>query len=269
MIISETGQYAFVHIPKCAGSTLRDAVMPLWPDNISYWGIRTHEALGPVDVAHMPLDLMARAYPDELAQLQSSDCYAVIRDPLDRFKSAFSEHLKNFQGTNYALISQENAQTALDRAIEHLRGGDLNSPEFVHFAPQVDYVFLNGTQVVKHLYPLAQSRQLVLDISARLGVDPPEEVNRNERRHLRYPALAGALESLNGISRAVLPEGARRSLAKLAKSTLTTTKKHTAPADAVLNSDQVRSFVDSFYAADHDLYRTVSHPLGEKEKGTA
>lgn len=243
--------------------------MPLGADSVSYWGIRTHQSMGPIDVAHMPLDLMARAYPDELAQLQASACYAVIRDPLDRFKSAFSEHLKNFQGTNYALISQENAQKALGRVIQHLKDGAFHSPEYVHFAPQTDYVFLNGTQVVKHLYPLAQSRQLVLDISAKLGVTPPDEVNRNERRHLKYPALAGALETLNGISRAVLPEGARKSLAAMAKSKLTTTEKHAAPADAVLNSDQVRSFVDAFYTADRDLFRTVSQHLRENEKGTA
>ena len=109
MIVSDTYEFAFVHIPKCAGTTVR-AVLERYdetpgPQALGLEPHPTHEnifdlpGVGYVDFHHLPLQALALAMPEQLDKLRRYDAVTIVREPHDRLVSAFAEHMKRYRKT--------------------------------------------------------------------------------------------------------------------------------------------------------------------------
>jgi hypothetical protein len=90
MIISDSKEFIFIHNPKCAGTTMRNA-------------LRHHETTGDlffnhatirrkmVDKAHMPLYVVRDNFPDHFKLFSSYIVFMFVRNPYARTVSAFNE----------------------------------------------------------------------------------------------------------------------------------------------------------------------------------
>lgn len=142
MIISHKFQTVFLHIPKNAGTALRQVLLQADPECERYWGYRflpRHYRFG--DSAHIPLVDLA---PDLLKQLNRYESFVVLRDPLERFISAFRQHFKQH---NYRAPRTPGQLLA---EIDSIR--IRYDPAYVHFCPQHFFAQIGKRQLVKNLF---------------------------------------------------------------------------------------------------------------------
>ncbi|ANU07115.1 sulfotransferase family 2 domain-containing protein [Paraurantiacibacter namhicola] len=203
MIVSHTHRFAFIHIPKCAGTAIRAALEGLQGEpQFSAPGARPHQVLGMLDHAHVPLAALRSAWPGLFAQIQDYTCYAVLRDPVARFGSAFAQHLEMYGEAPIEALSQHELEQALADMLgrlQQLQGG-LFPAEMIHFQPQADFVETGGERVATQLYRVDEVDALMADIAAQVGgpeasaiLSARPEGNRGERPRGPVSALAWTL----------------------------------------------------------------------------
>lgn len=101
MIISETKAFAFIHVPKCAGTSIRNSLSPHDTRNNYLWmhysmpGASETCANLSIDKAHMPLVISKNLYPDDSRLLSELTTFAASRHPIKRLTSAFLSPEKN------------------------------------------------------------------------------------------------------------------------------------------------------------------------------
>lgn len=141
MIISHKHKFVFIHIPKCAGSSIRRRLLELDPDAESYWDREWDHRLGRyVDCAHMPLaDLVVR--PELTGPLQEYFVFTVIRNPYSRFRSALAEYRKD--------NPSETIETILGRlSPTNIR----HNVCFIHFCPMHYFTHIGNKMWVDSSY---------------------------------------------------------------------------------------------------------------------
>lgn len=126
MIISEKHRFAFIHIPKCAGTSIRTMIREADPDRFQQWGwswMPRHQRYG--DTAHMPLvDLT----PPLLNQVRNFRTVTIVRDPLDRFHSSVEQHFSQHE---------YRARKSVEEFVFELNSTNIRyDPAYVHFCPQ-------------------------------------------------------------------------------------------------------------------------------------
>ena len=145
MIISDTKRFIFIHVPKCAGTSVRSILSKHDTRNNFYWmhhllpgATKDHQPL-PVDKAHMPLSILKNLYPNDFNLIFEYTTFAVSRHPRTRLISAFFESRRKLL---------EMAKTKREKAIELTRkifreyicsltaNANFLHPEFVHATPQ-------------------------------------------------------------------------------------------------------------------------------------
>ena len=189
MIISEAFGFAFIHIPKCAGTTVREAIEPLdesyermtanlsqhpeRPFTFSLDGRKTY-----ADFHHLTLRRLQRYFPHELKRLNSLEVYALVRDPRKRLLSAVTQRLKQFAQISVSDLSQEDLRSAMHRDLEELdqifqEGPDLPF-EYIHFQPQSDYIELDGKAFSENVFTTDQIDQLEGALVKRVALNGGE-----------------------------------------------------------------------------------------------
>ena len=96
MILNQEYNLAYVHIPKCAGSTVKSQLRPIDQTQGRFERIEPHPVYGSLHTAHLPLWLLRALYPDDYEALRGCDAYTVVRDPFDRFQSALAQRIRQF-----------------------------------------------------------------------------------------------------------------------------------------------------------------------------
>lgn len=169
MIISDTYQFAFVHIPKCAGTSVR-ALLERYneaPDahTLDLAPHPTHENivelpdLGFVDFHHLPLQALSAKFPEQIDKLRRYEAVTIAREPHDRLVSAFAEHMKRYRDTPLQNLSMDEVEHWLVKILAEVSAAFAQSPllpyEFIHFQPQIDYIELNGERVIGNVFPIS------------------------------------------------------------------------------------------------------------------
>jgi hypothetical protein len=126
MIISEKYKFCFIHIPKCAGTSIRTMIRAADPDRFQQWGwnwMPRHQRYG--DTAHMPLIDLA---PNLLAQVRKFRTVTMVRDPMDRFYSSVEQHFSQHE---------YRARKSVEEFVFELNSVNIRyDPAYVHFCPQ-------------------------------------------------------------------------------------------------------------------------------------
>lgn len=270
MIICPTHRFVFVHIPKCAGTSVREQISLCDPEQVVLEGVGSHPVLGRLDQVHIPLDLLRRHFPEHYASVRDLDSFAVVRDPLARFGSALRQALWQYGKRPMTLIPPEEVRETTLNMLERIAAeGDAPSHRLVHFTRQERFVLDEGRQVTRYLIPLDLVPDLIGYLSRRTGVAMQTGARANRNVDLRLKGPLGRLAvQANHVLWKTLPRSVHRSVRDAALKVLST-RKSAAETAGVLDLPEVRDFVAEHYAGDIRLYRAVAARRDEIRAGLA
>lgn len=257
MIISPQHHFALVHIPKCAGTSVRHQLRTTDEGHIFTGGPRRHDELGVIDYAHIPLATLRSYMPREYALLREYDSFALARDPLERFGSALRQLFWQYEKRPMTLIPvAEIRQTTLGLLDKIASEIDNPSSKFIFFARQSSFIFDQGKQVTDHVLPVSLVPQLLDYYSRRIGVVLDRDRYSNQNAKLRYKKLGKIAYAMNSYVRSRLPPEMH---ARIKSMVLRLIAKPTnaAQASGVLDMPEIRAFVQDKYAGDIDIYARV------------
>lgn len=182
MIIDDVRRVAFVHIPKCGGTSVGHQFGPY--DSYAGRFRRTgeHPRLGAIHYAHIPLVFLREEFPEEFDKLAAYHAFAILRDPHIRFASAVCQRLETFGGLPPLTITADVALAEAWRMMDWLAARTRFCEfEYVHFSRQADYVRLDGREVVKNLFPLENMAAFAaaFEAASGLALDPERRENTN------------------------------------------------------------------------------------------
>lgn len=195
VIISDKHSFAFIHIPKCAGTSIR---LPLTPFNS--WKLagppwqRNHPILGLIDFGHIPLFVLRDHFRPEFEAVQKYWSFAVVRDPYTRFASSVSQRLRMYSNTPIQKRTEDDINSCIREVIDCLSRQRQEQvvlpPDYIHFQRQVDYIQVDGERIVDSIYTVDQFNQLLADVSRHIGQKLPdaeiEEESKTKNRTIVF-----------------------------------------------------------------------------------
>lgn len=256
MIISDRHRMAFIHIPKCAGSTIVRDLEPLNDFHRDRSRPFLHPRNGPISAYHMPLAVVQEFFPEQFAKLVAYDSYGIVREPRARFISAFFQYAVEFHGAKISRSALPDLKQMIGEVRTQLESRtQTHSFELMYFQKQVSFIRLDGDRIVRHLYPIEELARLAADMQARHGIAINADVKINERHLARNP-LSQAIRNLAGpAERRIVSPGARRLLRRAFQSM--TTAPATRLHQDLYEDGALLRFVDDYYAEDGALYHAM------------
>lgn len=252
MIIDDEHRVAFVHIPKCGGTSVRRQLIGLDSCQRFFYGRREHDVLGSLDYCHIPLPFLAAHFPAEFDRVAAYRAFALVRDPHTRFVSAAFQRLALFGGVRRTAATAGEAMSEVERTMDWLAGrGPFVDPGYIHFARQVDYVVLDGQTIVDNVYAIEDMAAFGAEIERLTGAafDPGRRENANFASPNRLLSL---LHIAKPIYSRLTTWGQREAILKA----LHRWKLQTPDAlyDTFRRNPKIADFVESYYADDLALY---------------
>lgn len=256
-IISAQNNFVYVHIPKCAGMSislgLQSALADTSETDIWLEGeIIEHPVIGSIMPAHKPLQMLAEHFPNELRTYQESECFAVVRDPWQRFPSAVQQYLREFRRVRM----EEMSSAELDKEVMNIISVMEERPiypgvDYVHFLRQRDFLFLGNKKIIDHVYGIEQITKMSEHMSRVLN----RRVDLADRVNTSAPPVGILYKSLAKIGRSAkkgIPLSSYKAIKRYIRKTFT--PKQVELPD-VFKATHVVDFVKGFYADDIEIYR--------------
>lgn len=263
MIISDQYKFVFVHIPKCAGTTVRNKLQSLDDAHGAHTNrVEEHPQLGLLDYVHVPLFVLEQYFPDEFKKINDYWSFVVVRDPFRRFPASFSQHVKKI-GPNIQNMTRRQVKQTLTKVIiylEHVvKTDELLPADYIHFQPQVDYIYLNNQQIVDQVYPLRAIDKVFKDLKLQTGkqfITDDLNVKANQTkvyRNILFRWVYKGLSTGKYIVPTSLKEKARDDLFSFMFASRD--KRYS----DLFQSDYVKDFIKYFYEKDIQLMDRVRH----------
>lgn len=261
MLLSSELNFAFLHVPKCGGTSLRESFrgMPGLHNPLA----EVREAIPyETDPNHVQLCLLREYAPGLMARLVPCTSYAMLRDPVARFPSALAQHFKMFHDTDLGKLSLADVRAATATAIDYLAANDpVTDRRYIHFERQVRFTHLDGRQVVDRLFLLDDQAALVDDVAVTTGYRAPSLNESNTSASFRNETLQkirlGFPQPVKRLLRDYMPLAGKRAIDRMFfRPSLTQARR-----DAILSAE-TRAFITAHYAEDFAAFRKA-------QKGTA
>ena len=257
MILSRAHDLAFVHIPKCAGSSVRQQIADIDDCRGLFGNVHTHPALGKVDMGHIPLRQLEIHFPDHFATLRELESFAICRDPLDRFGSSLRQTLWMYDKRPMTLMAPDEVRDIVRRVVAEIDGAMDDLPhKFAFFARQADYTHLRGEKLVDWIAPIEDTAKVIEVFSRKIGraLDTGRRANQNVR--LKYKWLGGVAFAVNDRLSRLLPQSIHQPL-KAAALKLLSRRGSAAEEFRVAEMPEVVAFVERHYAQDREIHRAA------------
>ncbi|MBW4710793.1 hypothetical protein KX928_23630 [Roseobacter sp. YSTF-M11] len=254
MIINKAHDFGFVHIPKCAGSTIRQQLRDKDDAQGKFYHTMTIPELGKVNANHLPLAVLAAHFPQDFEALRAVTSYAIARAPMERFISSMAQYLRRDDQNPAEMSAAEIRKRTLAVIAELSASGA--APEMRHtiFLRQAGYVFLQGEKIIDHVYPMTRMEALFDRIETQHGFDLIRDTVWNPTVTYRFPLISRPLKSLKETAQKLLPVKTYASVRDLGFR-LFTTRGVAALNDTLLNMSEVTAFVQDYYGEDKKLYQ--------------
>ncbi|WP_011588200.1 sulfotransferase family 2 domain-containing protein [Alcanivorax borkumensis] len=189
MIIDDKHEIAFVHIPKCAGTTVREYLKE-YDRSQGFFSDRVdmHEKLGMLDFVHIPLYILKEHFPTELELIHRYWSFAVMRDPYKRFASSVTQRLRMYGEKPIEALSEREIRSEVENCIALLEKYEdpqvLLPHDYIHFQRQIDYIYLGDELLIDNIYSSEMVGDLVDILKERLGcsLDAVGESTESETR---------------------------------------------------------------------------------------
>jgi hypothetical protein len=256
MIISRAHNFGFVHIPKCAGSTIRHQLRDIDDLQGAFFGNKTLPDGRIINGNHVPLFMLEEHYPEALHALQEVTSYAIIREPMDRFLSAMAQYLRRHVREAGEMSKAEILAEAHKVIASVSDPSGPRATEHTIFYPQAEFVVLNGTQVVSNIIAVEHINHLFDRMETQHDLTVIRDKVWNPTVTYRIPGTSGPLKQIKNVARKYLPMKAYVSLREMAV-TAFTTKGVPKLQEVLLGSPDVQHFVESFYSDAAALYQDV------------
>jgi len=263
MIINDTYRFVFVHIPKCAGTTMRDALAPFDQTAELFYdrAVVVHPLLGPLDHRHIPLSVLRDHFPGEFARLAAYRSVALVRDPRSRFPSSLHERFvqrdrKPLSKRDPGEVARE-IDTVLDQLARLPADTPITDPELIHFSRQRDYIYLDGTQIVREPRTVAEVDDLMAELSRLTGQTIRSDGTKNRRYAFASPLVEKVQLAITRPIESSLPRRVWKPVYRPFKSIFLATglmRPGGNPLSELPNSAEIDAFVREFYAADLVLF---------------
>ena len=252
MIVSDDHKLVFVHIPKCAGVSVKAPLRAIDSTQGYYSRIGDHPDLGRIHFAHIVLRDLATFFPDDFTKLRSYHAFAVVRDPRARFLSAVFQRLREFKGVPQSGITADRIEEEAGEIISVLEGSpDRLDLEFVHFNRQVDYLEFAGERLVDEIFAIERMPALVRFVSDRTGIEVSEE-RENRSTELRHAGLRPFIRALRQPYAMLVPHKARMRIrgAMVARGLYGDVDKKA----LIRPGGRTDGFIRNFYAKDFEVH---------------
>jgi hypothetical protein len=252
MIISDDHRLAFVHIPKCAGVSVKQPLRQIDSTAGFYSRIADHPELGRIHYAHIVLRDLARYFPEDFRKVADYRTFAVVRDPVPRFLSALSQRMREFKQIAQSQITAERIELEAEAVIRLLeREPDRLGLELVHFNRQIDYVDLDGRRYIDDLFAIEKIGALTRYVAERTGIDVTEE-RKNRSTELRFARLRPIVRALRRPYAAAIPY--RWRAAMRARLVAAGVYRDVDKQALLPRGGRIEGFVRAYYAADFELH---------------
>ncbi|MDF2232690.1 sulfotransferase family 2 domain-containing protein [Albimonas sp. CAU 1670] len=258
MIISDAHRMAFVHIPKCAGTSLRDMLAPFHDQSNVFEFWHQHPRWGGrIDLMHVPMAQLVEFFPFAYAKVHTYRSFAVVREPKARFVSSLAEHLRHRTTKDLPHLSYELVRRTARKLIRRFRAGadPWRDVSTVHFQRQVDYVALNGQRVVDLLVPMERVDDIPALLEAQFGLP----IGHLEVRHANRTWGAGEDKK-----RPRRPQLRTRAV-MWSRSLGLGPAAGDAARDRLLEDAEIASFIADYYAEDAELYASARGTLAASQ----
>jgi len=263
MIISDKYRFCFVHIPKCAGTSVRRSIEAFDDTKGAFTKrVEEHEILGLLDYVHIPLSVLERYFPLEYRKVRDYTSFAVVRDPFARFPSSLAQRIKMYKGCTLQELSKKEVQKAVDEAISFLdksRGASLLPPDFIHFQSQNSYIYNGDQRVVDYLYTLDRVSELLARIEEMVD---EKFVSRSQPSHQNQTIVYRSALTKNIIIllKPLLSAYMKRFFSERARAAVRSYVYVPGgdKMDKIFRSEYVKSFVAEYYSQDIALFNEVS-----------
>lgn len=258
----------FMHVPKAAGTAFwtnyQDSLESMENDTrlmlpaISRrdgdpWYYGEHPDAGSLHLGHMPLPTIRDHFPDLFRSMGTAHTFAIIRDPAKRFLSSIQQRLREFERVSIARIDGEMLIREARSFIDWLGGRtSFSQREYIHLAPQCDFVELSGRQFIDHVFAIEHMGYVRAWLQEDFGIRQTAELRSN--KSLVAPAWMKALPpSLVETYRKIVPADAKAIVYKsLARARIL--KPSSTITSGLELPDDISSFVKEFYARDFVLH---------------
>ena len=118
MILSKPHKFAFIHIPKCAGTTVRNLLQSFDSMEGHFTSrVDTHPVLGQLDYVHMPLFVLRDYFPEEFEMVRDYWSFCCDAGSFARFASSVSQHLKMYTDRPIHMCAEKEVRKAIDECI--------------------------------------------------------------------------------------------------------------------------------------------------------
>ena len=257
MIISDRYKLAFIHIPKCAGTSVRSQLASLDDrDGMFDSRVDEHPTLGQLDYVHIPLKILKAHFPEEFSCLCSYQTFAITRDIHDRFASALAQYCDYQTDTPIKRHSQKSLTEQAYQIIERLEAlrqsgecPDLLPADLIHFQPQRDYVYCGDDRIVETLIPIEEVDQYLSELLFARNM-LPVAAEANASVAYRNSGLRLLSNMANRVVRApgrFVPESFRPAVRAMIYAS------ESRKVSAAFDDKTVRDFVSEFYKRDDEM----------------
>ncbi|MBI1180278.1 MAG: hypothetical protein GC201_06940 [Alphaproteobacteria bacterium] len=269
MILSDEHQFAFIHIPKCGGTSVRVQLGAIdsYAGRFQMGEIETE--LGTVNLGHVPLHALEALYPREFDKVVRYASLALVRDPHQRFLSSVMHRLVARQGVPMALVTGEMVRREAEAAIEVLdRDRSVLPAGYSHYTPQSWYVELRGRRLVKTIVPLDRRDLLQRCVQQATGLILDMAVRENLSAVPANSLMRGAVRLMRPVYRALLPSRAKNRLHSMMRQRGLFRHVGELYAGSSLGNDDIRRFIDSYYARDFEIHAAALRSAAQAEVPT-
>jgi hypothetical protein len=261
MIIDDEHRFAFVHNPKCGGTSVRNQLHHLdsyagkfgnAADGSGVSHKRRHPQLGLIAYTHIPLAFVETHFPEEYSKLIEYETFVLVRDPYSRFSSAVFQRLAEFGQIPRSEITPKRALQEAERVAKWLeRRSEFCDIEYIHFAQQVSFVDVGEQRVSNHAFAIEDVDHFATAVQQATGVRFDVTV-RDNANFVLPPEAASLKRVLKPLYRRLTTWKFRQRLLSLSRShNLQDPSPHYA---TLLQDPSVRAFVESYYSDDFQLY---------------
>ncbi|MDU8928292.1 sulfotransferase family 2 domain-containing protein [Alisedimentitalea sp. MJ-SS2] len=266
MIVNDTCRVVFLHIPKCAGTTVRN-VLALYDQHHGRFydkSVANHPLLGRLDYAHIPLAVLRDYFPEDFDRVIKYRSFALIRDPHFRFPSSLHERFVQRSNTPLDLHDRVDVAREVDKVMaslaRHPQSEPISDPDLIHFSRQCDYIFLSGKQIVDSPHTVAEIRSMLNEISDLIGKPIRLRESRNRRDRISSTKVENLTRIVTRPIETVLPRRFWKPMYKPIKTAFYATgllRPGGNPLADYPNAAEIDAFIKEFYAADIAFFRQL------------